>query len=255
MYVNDEGMNMKVFDDINIVNMYNDDEVFVMHINNTNEILSSIGNVIIDVEYSNEDVIIVDEEMFNNDISKYSIDDARAVEYIIVDEPIGQNEIDVGDLSKKLLSGLMVEQNLYGIMSDNNIDTDYKVIDMSSYSDKFSEIQDMFNIYVTYKKDVENQNKITLYFNYNNYINTPFIKIEDSKVYSNIIEGTYLKLEAGENDSLDIVIQLRYVEHGNIIGYKNIKVLSYQIYNISDDKPKFVISEIYRYNNNTSLTK
>jgi hypothetical protein len=77
-------------------------------------------------------------------------------------------------------------------------------------------------------------------------MNTPFIKIENSKIYSEILDGTYLKLEPGESGNLDIVVQVRYMKNNVVSGYKNIKLLTYQIYNISDEKPKFVIREIFR---------
>ena len=94
---------------------------------------------------------------------------------------------------------------------------------------------------------------IVLYFNYFNYLNTPFIKMEDFRVYSEILEGTYLKLMPGEQGKLDIVIQFRYFSDGDVRGIKNLKVLSYQIYNISDDKPKFVMREVYRIGKDSDI--
>jgi hypothetical protein len=43
------------------------------------------------------------------------------------------------------------------------------------------------------------------------------------------------------------------MENGKIIGYKTVKLLTYQIFNISDDKPKFVIREVYRISKNDSI--
>ena len=45
---------------------------------------------------------------------------------------------------------------------------------------------------------------------------------------------------------LDIVTQFRYYKGGTLCGYRNVKLASYQIYNISDDKPKFIIKNIDR---------
>jgi hypothetical protein len=44
------------------------------------------------------------------------------------------------------------------------------------------------------------------------------------------------------------------MENEKIVGYKNVKILTYQIFNISDDKPKFIIREVYRISKNDSIT-
>lgn len=94
---------------------------------------------------------------------------------------------------------------------------------------------------MNYKREDDLQG-ITLYFNYNNYINSPFIKIDsENNVLIDTIDQTYLKLKSGESGYLDIVIQVKYSEHGRLIGYTNLNLVRYQIFNISDDKPKFVV--------------
>jgi hypothetical protein len=79
-----------------------------------------------------------------------------------------------------------------------------------------------------------------------NYVNTPYIRLDEGKIYPSIIDGTFLKLNPGEDGILNIVLQFRYYEHGKVRGVSNKTVLSYHIYNISDDKPKFLIREIFR---------
>lgn len=41
-------------------------------------------------------------------------------------------------------------------------------------------------------------------------------------------------------------MQFRYYVAGVLYGLKNVRVLSYRIYNLSDDKPKFLIQRVYK---------
>jgi hypothetical protein len=106
-------------------------------------------------------------------------------------------------------------------------------------------VEDLLRIYVNYRKyNTDGNEKIELYFNYNNYLNSPYLKIQDNKVYIDTIDNTYLSLKQDENGILNLVSQFRYYSGKTFKGYKNIRLASYQIYNISDDKPKFIIKKI-----------
>lgn len=129
---------------------------------------------------------------------------------------------------------LFTEQNT------NNIIDNYMYVNITD-SEKTS-VNKFMNIYVNYKK--EDDDSITLYFNYNNYLATPYVKIDNGKIKTDIIKGTYLKLKSGESDVLDILVQFKYYEKTELYGYKNVVLVSYEIYNISDDKPKFLIRKI-----------
>lgn len=103
------------------------------------------------------------------------------------------------------------------------------------------DIAGLTDIYVNYRRDSD-LNGITLYFNYSNYLNSPFIKLDDDyRPLIDTIDGTYLKLKSGESGYLDIVIQVKHKEDGALVGYTNIRLVRYQIFNISDDKPKFIL--------------
>ena len=65
------------------------------------------------------------------------------------------------------------------------------------------DISEFVKLYVNYKRD---KSGITLYFNYYNYLDTPFVKIKENKIYSDIIPSTYLELKPDEDGILDIVI-------------------------------------------------
>lgn len=93
-------------------------------------------------------------------------------------------------------------------------------------------------IYANYAK---NGNKIRLLFNYMNYLDTPFTEIRNGKLYPKIIDGSYLVLDAGQTGSLNLVAQVRYESGGQIVGIRTVVLARYEIKNISDDKPKFII--------------
>ena len=52
-------------------------------------------------------------------------------------------------------------------------------------------------------------------------------------------------LKPGEYGELDIVVQVRYYVGEDLYGYRNIKMLTFRIHNLSDDKPKFYITKTY----------
>ena len=85
-----------------------------------------------------------------------------------------------------------------------------------------------------------------MYFNYFNWFDSPYVKIENgTELLLDTIEGTYLKLSPGEDGILDIVLQFKFYVGGVLYGYKNVKALSYRIFNLSDDKPKFLVQKIH----------
>ena len=101
-------------------------------------------------------------------------------------------------------------------------------------------LRKLLNVYVNFNKDSEDG--INLYFNYLNFISTPFVRFYGSKLKIDTIDRTYLKLRPGEDGKLDIVVQFKYYSDStHLYGYKNLKLVTYHIWNISDTKPKFLI--------------
>lgn len=88
-----------------------------------------------------------------------------------------------------------------------------------------------------------------------NYLNSPYLCVRDGRTYIDLVDNTYLSLKPDENGILDIVTQFRYYKGGTLCGYRNVRLASYQIYNISDDKPKFLIKNIYRMNRDDGSNK
>lgn len=66
---------------------------------------------------------------------------------------------------------------------------------------------DLMRLYVNYRKySDDGGEKIQLYFNYMNYLNSPYLRIgDDGLVYVDTIDGTYLSLKQDEDGTLDIV--------------------------------------------------
>ena len=109
------------------------------------------------------------------------------------------------------------------------------------------QVEELSRIYVNYRKCENAGGKgIQLYFNYMNYLNSPYLCVRDGRVYVDLVDNTYLSLKPDEDGVLDVVTQFRYYKGGTLCGYRNVKLASYRIYNISDDKPKFLIKNVDR---------
>ena len=60
---------------------------------------------------------------------------------------------------------------------------------------KFIEaVKPFLRIYMNYKKDSDG---ITLYANYQNFINSPFVKLQDNRLYVDTVPGTFAKISPG----------------------------------------------------------
>lgn len=88
------------------------------------------------------------------------------------------------------------------------------------------------------------KNGIVIYVNYANYINSPYVKLVDGRPYLALVDNTYLRLESGESGLISVVVQFKQLLNGILMAVKNIVVATYKVYNVSDDKPKFVIEKI-----------
>lgn len=107
------------------------------------------------------------------------------------------------------------------------------------------QVAELTRVYVNFAKYGEpGSEKIRLYFNYMNYLDSPYIKVEGGRTYVDTIPGTYLRLDQDEDGVLDVVTQFRHYAGGRLLGYRNVKTASYRVWNVSDDKPKFVVKKI-----------
>lgn len=59
-----------------------------------------------------------------------------------------------------------------------------------------------------------------------------------------MIDGTYAKIYPDSYGTINIVLQFKQYLNGTLMGIDNVIFASCKIYNVSDDKPKFVIERL-----------
>lgn len=147
-------------------------------------------------------------------------------------------------------------------VEENNLAYD----SINSYSSNKITANDLLGklkIYVNYERYTKpdiHQEEIRLYFNMQNLFLSPFYRKDSNSDITSleIKPSTYLSLDSGCDGYLDIAIQLNQKDpDGKLLYTSSLVVLTYHIYNISDDKPKFLISRTYRIgeNNLTQVSK
>lgn len=249
----------------NVIEMFNTDEVYQLDVQDA-EILSAIGLVGIDVNTADaiddvrvyEDYYDLDEDGTPNS-QKYPLDDPMFYQYahfsctdllssIISIEVPKRDYINVRVeeddnfsrfVSNSGLSALHSEDSQHDVAIDNSFDC--SDIDAEQLEEAIDKIKSMLRVYMNYKKS---QNGIVLYANYQNFVNSPFLCIRDGKTYIDKVPGTYAEIMPGENAELDIVLQFRRYNNKQLIGFQNVVVTTVQIYNLSDDKPKFLMKKL-----------
>lgn len=159
-----------------------------------------------------------------------------------------QIETSLSDDATDNFSTYMRSNKLSTLRSESHVDSSVAVntIDMSTLDDAqrinlIDKAKKLLRLYFNYKKDATG---LTLYVNYSNFINSPFLKVENGQTYCDTINGTYAKILPNESALVDVVLQFRQYSSGKMIGYKNIVAATYQIFNLSDDKPKFLLKKM-----------
>lgn len=243
----------------NYENLYvKDHNTFLIKMNNMNN-LFNFNDIKIPYYSSKDEVLLVYEDYLSNDSEnqenryKYDNSSIKNLNYsYLVGTSIESNltklqeYVDEQPFNTYLLSTidhLKINYDLEPLFMEsgtNSFSDSY--INYKIDSNNFDNIEKYNNIYVQYDND---GNGIALYFNYMNFYQTPFVKIENNECVNEIIKGSYLKLLPNEEGILDIVIQIRYhLNDRSLMGITNLKLASYKIFNLSDDKPKFVIQKI-----------
>lgn len=245
-----------------VIQMYSQNEVYVFDVQ-LSSILSNLGNIIIDAE-QNDDCIRVYEDYLSTDSSnnensfKYLPDDPLFYQFVhFTGTNINEGEINVPDTNVYVQQGGSIDKlseylnshNLSGLSNETYNDGSYGIttvnlknkLDRTDLADFCEKAKDFLRIYMSYSKT---QDGIVLYANYQNYVNSPFVKIEDGRALIDTIDGTYAKIGVGETKILNIMIQFRQYMQQELIGLKNGIVATFQIWNVSDDKPKFVLKKI-----------
>lgn len=115
------------------------------------------------------------------------------------------------------------------------------------------EISDYLKVYVNWRRyPVEgSDDEIEMFFNFPNLFLSPYsYKTKNGEFRVEYKPNTYLRLKSGQDGYLYIVFQFKYYDStGTLCGIRDLPILTYHVYNVSDDKPKFVITKTYEIDN------
>lgn len=252
-YLQDSGY-VQQFDGSMLDDVFDESNYYVFRIDDPTSMANKIGNVSIGIEAREAEVWMAFEDYISEEADTYyDYEDPRNLKYLqfIADEA-GYNELTSIDIDEDEVAQCDDIQSAIELVHTAGIETAFPN-EQLNYVGKQSrvpqvtfkansrsvDLNDALKIYASYKK--EEDQSITLYFNYMNYLDSPFVKIVNGKTAIDVIDGTYLKLEAGEEGQLDVVVQFKYYSKGIVYGVTNVVVATYKIFNLSDDKPKFLI--------------
>lgn len=248
--------------------LFGERNLFILNLEDPKEIADKIGKIAIPITMNDTEDIRVYEDWLDygegdlSDLHNYEIyskDDSRVCKFLHFCGEIDKNSrLEISDdwwLRKPLSACLancedslsVVPLKSEEVSSDytsqwTTVKIDHTTVDLSQF----------LKLYANYKKNSDN-NTIDLYFNYFNWLDSPYIKLVGTKQYVDTIDSTYLKLKSGEDGILDIIVQVKYFSDKKLCGYRNLKVLSYHIWNISDDKPKFVVKKAFEIQKDSQL--
>ena len=254
-------LNNTISSEKNELHIYDSDEVFQLDVKDA-DILSALSQF--DVEHEDavdnfrvfEDYFGSSDGALNNE--KYPVEDPQFYQYVhfigddicadtnieiaqsaIVDIRIDGNDAFTKELNKLGLSALHGEHSpAYGIQLNT---IDLSILDEYQKHEIVEHIKKFMKLHICYSKESDG---IALYVNYQNYINSPYTKLSDSKMYMKQLPATYAKIMPGASEIVTICIQFRQFINGIVIGMQDIQVATYKIYNLSDDKPKLIISKL-----------
>ena len=249
--------------------VFGEHNLFILDLEDPNAIADKIGKVSIPTLVNDIEDVRVFEDWLDygtdnlSDLHNYEIfstDDSQVCKFIhfCCDDSSGDLSIPDEWWQKKTLEDCLnaCESELRihykkseEIASDRS--TQYSMVEINHSTVDLSRFM---KLYANYKKNPDD-NSIDLYFNYFNWLDSPYIKLDGIKQYIDTIDSTYLKLKTGEDGILDIILQIKYYSDQKLRGYKNIKILSYHIWNISDDKPKFVIKKTFEIQKDSQAGK
>ena len=246
-------------------NTFDDNNLFILDLTDP-QISSEFGRVEIEMQHADDESLDGFEEMTEFDgtdftissfFNKYDVNDSRSMQQVDFTEFCTDNEAadptEVRNIvsaaydkyadSTDFLNAIALSAATFGLSLDpfGQEQSKTKMLDSIAFDISQIDLADLLKLYVNYKKK---KNGIVLYFNYYNYINTPYIKIVDGKTYPDYIQSSYCRVAPNEVGYVSIVIQLKYYKDEVLNGYKNVTVATYKVTNVSDDKPKFIIEQI-----------
>lgn len=248
--------------------IFGENNLFVMDLEDPNAIADKIGKVAIPVMVNNVEDVRVFEDWLDygeGDLSSihnyeiFSKDDSQICKFIhFCGDEMPSSEILIPDewWQKKTVEDCLdkceTELGLHIRASESEANDHTSQWTMVKIDHTTVDLSQFLKLYANYKKNSDS-NTIDLYFNYFNWLDSPYIKLDGVKQYVDTIDSTYLKLKSGEDGILDVILQIKYYSDQKLRGYRNVKVLSYHIWNISDDKPKFVVKKTFEIQKNSQV--
>lgn len=248
--------------------LFGERNLFILNLEDPEQIADKIGKVAVPIIMNDTEDIRVHEDWLDygegdlSDLHNYEIyskDDSRVCKFLhFCGEVDKDSKLEISDswwCGKTLEDCLTSCEDSLGVvpLKSEEVSSDYTSRWATVKIDHTTvDLSQFLKLYANYKKNADN-NTIDLYFNYFNQLDSPYVKLVGTKQYVDTIDSTYLKLKSGEDGILDIVIQVKYFSDKKLRGYRNLKVLSYHIWNISDDKPKFVVKKAFEIQKDSQL--
>lgn len=197
------------------------------------------------------------EEMVYDPVAEHESPTSASIQDIIDTELDEVNaELAKEDVST-MTSALAVAASLSYYPEESERNNRTGTIDYFLLSATPEEISDYLKVYVNWRK-YKNENapegheeEIELFFNYPDLFLSPYsYKTKDGYFRVEYKPNTYLRLKSGQDGYLYIVFQFKYYDStGTLCGVRDLPVLTYHIYNVSDDKPKFIVTKTYEIDN------
>ena len=211
--------------------IFSDDSTFIIGLDDPSKILDLIGEVDIPLIYNDVNDVRAYEDYLSNDISgvdnykKFDITDPRADEFVHFASILSDNvelsdhniDVDATVVPEEFYKNKTIDQFLESCYNSfdgsqplkseeltSDVTSEYITVNVTSSN---CNIDNYLKLFVGYKRNRDENDKLELYFNYSNYLNSPYVKIENgTEVKIDTIPGTYLKLKDGENGFLDIIL-------------------------------------------------
>ena len=207
-----------------------------------------------DVDQSGKDMVSYYETVYDPDYENDAIKSTKNISEISshiteMDEVVSSEEID----SLELALSAMEVSGFYKEDSEDVANLD--IVDYEELSVTAKEISEYLKLYVNWRKydneEYPPQEEIELFFNFPNLFMSPYsYRTTDGTYSTEYKKNTYLRLKSGEDGYLYVIFQFKYYDMtGQLRGVRDLPILTYHIFNVSDDKPKFVITKTFEIDN------
>lgn len=186
------------------------------------------------------------------------------IEYFRMLNPNGDKTEEIIDemnsvLTSDQISSLDIALSAMGVSGfykeDSENAENVDIMDYEELSVTAKEISEYLKLYVNWRKysneEYGMQEEIELFFNFPNLFMSPYSYRTSKGTYSTEYkQNTYLRLKSGEDGYLYVIFQFKFYDmEGVLRGVRDLPILTYHIFNVSDDKPKFVITKTFEIDN------